>query len=197
MGRNKALLPLPDGRCAVEAVLSVARQVAGRVFLAVDIAEHGAQVYGALSWRPALIMDEIPDAGPLAALTGVLHATSASAVLVLAVDTPLLVPDVLQILHQAWLETGHHTNAIAAPLIAGMVQPMPACYAARLGDVADGLLASGARSLRALVQSAGAHLRVVDEQAFRSADPSLRSFARANTPAEWKTLLVQAGQRDG
>jgi molybdopterin-guanine dinucleotide biosynthesis protein A len=197
MGRNKALLPLPDGRSAVEAVLAVARQVAGRVFLAVDTAEHGAQLYGALSWRPELIVDETPDAGPLAALTGVLHATTSSAVLALAVDTPLLVPDVLDILYQAWLGAGQRTSGITAPLIAGIIQPMPACYAARLGDVAGGVMASGARSLRALVQSAGVHLSLVDEQAFRSADPSLRSFAGANTPAEWETLLVQAVRHEG
>ena len=153
MGQDKALLRLPDGRSTLEAVTSVARQVAGRVLLSVESLEHGAQLYGSLSWRPTLIVDRTPDAGPLAALAGSLRAATTPAVLVLAVDAPLIVPEVLRILHRKWLEDGQVTSGITAPLVGGVVQPMPACYAAQLASLADALLAAGARSMHALAQS--------------------------------------------
>jgi molybdopterin-guanine dinucleotide biosynthesis protein A len=194
MGQDKALLRLPDGRTALEAVIAVARQAAARVFLSVDSEEHGACLCKSLPWQPTMITDSAPDAGPLAALAGSLHAATAPAVLVLAVDTPLILPDVLRLHYQEWLEADHAPNGIAAPIINGVVQPLPACYAARLADIADRLLAAGERSLRALLQCPDAHLSRVGEEALRAADPSLRSFVGANTSAEWEALCAQAGE---
>ena len=66
MGREKALLTLPDGRTALEAVLAAACAVAHPVLLAVDTAEHGEQLRRALPDPvPPLLLDSNPGAGPL------------------------------------------------------------------------------------------------------------------------------------
>jgi molybdopterin-guanine dinucleotide biosynthesis protein A len=194
MGGDKALLRLPDGRSALEAVLAAAQQGAGRVFLSVDTMEHGLQLARPLSAPPLIVPDTAPGQGPLAALAGAMHATNARGLLVLAVDSPLVLPGVLEILYQAWLEAGQCEDGIAAPVVGGVLQPLPACYATALAPVADRLLAAGARSLRAFLQCSDVRLCRVPEAALRHADPSLRSCAGANTPGEWQDLIARVAQ---
>ena len=102
MGREKALLTLPDGRTCLQAVLEAAGTVAEPVLLAVDSAEHGDRLR-ALHPAPALqvVVDAIQGVGPLVALAGAMRAVTAPALLALAVDTPLLRPALLR--HCAWL----------------------------------------------------------------------------------------------
>jgi molybdopterin-guanine dinucleotide biosynthesis protein A len=116
MEQDKALLRLPDGRTACDAVLAVARRVAGRVYLAVDSEEHGARLRRSLSWEPLTIVDRAPGQGPLAALAGALQAAKAPAALLLAVDAPLIAPGLLELLHERWLAAGRPANCVAVPV---------------------------------------------------------------------------------
>ncbi len=191
MGREKGLLLLPDGRTALQAVLEAAHVVADRVLLAVDTPEHAEQLCATLPMpAPELLLDATPGAGPLAALAGAIYAVEAPALLLLAVDTPLLQPAVLRALHGALAVADPIAPDIALPVIGGVPQPMPACYATRLVTTIDHLLSAGRRDLRALIEAPDVCVHYVGVDMLRGLDPDLRSFAGANTPEEWDALLA-------
>jgi molybdopterin-guanine dinucleotide biosynthesis protein A len=194
MGRDKALLRLPDGRTALETLIVSASKVANPVFLSVDSDAHAEAVCRPLPWMPPTLLDAAPGQGPLSALAGALLATSAPAVLVLAVDAPLVSGAVLRMLCAPW-KTGpdeqfseSQMDDIVVASIDGIEQPMPACYSARLASVAASLVERGERRLRALMLAPGVIIRRLNEAAVRIVDPSLQSFISANTPDEWETL---------
>jgi molybdopterin-guanine dinucleotide biosynthesis protein A len=194
MGREKALLTLPDGRTALEAVLAAARAVAHTVLLAVDTAEHGERLCRALPVpAPPLLLDSSPGAGPLATLADAMEAIQAPALLALAVDTPLVRPAVLRALHEALCDDTAGICSLVLPVVGGVAQPFPACYATQLAGVARRLLQTGRGGPRALQDQPGLLVRRLDEAALRAVDPQLISFATANTPAEWERLIAQAG----
>lgn len=192
MGREKALLTLPDGRTMLEATLGAARAVAAPVWLAVDTAEHGERLRRAIPGPvPPLLLDNSPGAGPLASLAGALAAAPTAALLALAVDTPLVRPTLLRALLDV-LEGEEGILDIALPVVGGVEQPFPACYSSRLAGLAGRLLEAGERGPRALLSAPGVRVRRLDEAALRMSDPDLRSFASANTPEEWARLLALA-----
>lgn len=191
MLRDKALLLLPDGRTALQAVLEAARAVAAPVLLAVDTREHAALLLATLAGAPPrLILDPAPDAGPLAALAGAMRAVSARALLALPVDAPLVRPALLRLLCAAHAAAAVNCPAIAVPVVGGVAQPLPAVYSTELASVAAALLSAGRRDLRALLGCPGVRVRYLEEPELRAADPALRSFRSANTPAEWEALLA-------
>lgn len=192
MGRDKALLTLPDGRTAVEAVLAAARAVAYPVWLAVDTAEHAERLCQSLSAPPpSILLDSAPGAGPLATLAGAMEASPAPALLALAVDTPLVEPAILSALHRALYDEQAGMVDMALPVLDGMAQPFPACYATSLAGVARRLLAAGHGGPRALHAEPGLRLRLLAEATLQAIDPDLHSFASANTPDEWERLLAR------
>lgn len=195
MQRDKALLRLPDGRTALQAVLETARAVASPVLLAVDSPEHGARLLAALDGdAPALLLDAMPNAGPLAALAGALRAAAVPALLALAVDTPLVGPALLRALAEARAAAAAGGPAVAVAVVGGMAQPLPAVYGVDVARAAEALLASGRADLRALLDHSGVRVRHLNEAELRRADPSLRSFLSANTPAEWQALLAHVAE---
>ncbi len=107
---------------------------------------------------------------------------------------PLVRSTVLQALCAALYERnpGADPVQIAAPVIGGMTQPMPACYDADLADEADRLLLEGRRHLRALLESPRVTVHRLLEEELAAIDPDLRSFAGANTPGEWEAMLGRA-----
>lgn len=140
--------------------------------------------------RGHVVRDELPDAGPLAALAlGLATAAElgASAAVVCAVDTPLLHPAVAGALVRF---LGHHD--VALPVIGGQPQPLLAAYRTDVAAAAARLVAGGQRRLQAVL--AELDVRAVSAADLRSdpdvavGDPTLGSFASANTPAEWATL---------
>lgn len=191
MGQEKALLTLPDGRGALAHVLEAARAVADPVLLATDTATHAERLQREAGIDPLLIvLDTAPGAGPLLALAGAMRAVDTPALLVLAVDTPLVEPRLLRLLHDLFLSG---EVAIVAPCVGGVLQPMPALYARALLATVERLIADGRRSLRALLDAPAARTHVIGEDALRAIDPDLRSFAGANTPEEWRRVLALAG----
>jgi molybdopterin-guanine dinucleotide biosynthesis protein A len=191
MRRDKALLTLPDGRTTLETVLTAARAVANPVWLAVDTAEHGERLCRALpAPGPPLLLDGEPGAGPLATLAGAMEASPTPALLALAVDTPLVRPTLLLALHEALYDEQARMLDMALPVLGGVAQPFPACYAVRLADVARRALAAGHRGPRALQREPGLRVRLLGEADLRAIDPDLHSFVSANTPDEWERLLA-------
>jgi molybdopterin-guanine dinucleotide biosynthesis protein A len=210
MGSDKSLLRLPDGRSSLDAVLEAARAVTPTVFLAVDSAAHGWALLENLHELPCMLVDTHPGAGPLAALADAIEGTAGSrGVLLLAVDTPLVVPALLRLLCAGigWARdsTSLHGEVciggradIVAPVIAGLTQPMPALYSRALHQRITMLLAGGRRSLRALIEDPSVTAMLIDEPAVRGVDPLLLSFIGANTPSEWARLrTIAAGAAHG
>jgi molybdopterin-guanine dinucleotide biosynthesis protein A len=85
-----------------------------------------------------------------------------------------------------------NTYDAAVPLIDSIPQPLCACYASRLGDIAATLVRSGRRGPRALLAAPTVRVRWLAAETLRHIDPSLHSFVSANTPEEWERLLDQA-----
>ena len=192
MGSDKALLALPDGRSALQAVLAAARTVAGQVLLSVDTPEHAESLRAVLDAPAEVVLDRDPGDGPLAALGQALRVVTAPAVLLLAVDMPLVTPELLHGIHQAWLDGQADGVQVAAPVVQGIVQPMPACYASTLAAAVHQLVQAGRRSLRSLFDSPSIRLHTLDEAALRRFDPDLLGLARADTPEAWDELCARA-----
>jgi len=196
MGRDKALLTLPDGRTALGAILDAASAVASPVFLAVDTGEHLALLRPALAGRePRLLLDDRPGSGPLAALTRAIGASTAPVLLALAVDMPLVRPELLRLLIERLLAGLDSGDLAVVPRVGGVEQPLCTAYAATLAPRAEAALAIGRRDLRALFVGPG--IRFLDEPDLRHADPDLRSFASANTPEEWAAMLRSFREYEG
>jgi molybdopterin-guanine dinucleotide biosynthesis protein A len=149
----------------------------------------------AVSVKPHILVDGTSGEGPLAALAGALRAVNTLAVLLLAVDAPLIPLPLLEALIDAWRDPGNDSVDIVAPVVGGIVQPMPACYAKRLAPVAEQLLARGERAPRALLRSPGLRVRLLDEHALQAIDPCVQVFLGANNRAEWEALQAHAGGR--
>ncbi len=192
MGSDKALLRLPDGRSTLEVVLETARSAASQVVLAVDSRAHADTLCTAIGERPEIVLDPSPGEGPLMALAAALKTASSSAVLLLAVDMPLVSAAAIRALHGTWLEHQTFGVHVVAPLTGGIVQPMPACYAVTLSGIVDQLLEVGRRSLWALLHAPAVHVHTIDEAAIRRFDPDLLSTARADTPEAWDELCARA-----
>lgn len=137
-----------------------------------------------------LVRDAAPDEGPLRGLEAGLAALAGRAerALVVAVDLPLLAPDLARGLLAA-LDDAHDA---AVPVIGGRRQPLAAAYRVAILPAVRDLLERGERSVTALTEAVPT--RLLDEAALRAlpgvaaADPDLRSLTGANTPDEWARL---------
>jgi len=137
-----------------------------------------------------LVRDAAPDQGPLRGLEAGLAALAGRAerALVVAVDLPLLAPDLARGLLAA-LDDAHDA---AVPVIGGRRQPLAAAYRVAILPAVRDLLERGERSVTALTEAVPT--RLLDEAALRAlpgvaaADPDLRSLTGANTPEEWARL---------
>ena len=117
-----------------------------------------------------------PRLGPLAALAHGLSVVHGTWALVLGGDHPLLVPALLALLAR---RAGQSTADVVLPEHDGRDQPLVACYRCSTAPVAEHVLASGGRSLRALLDEATVE-RVLPEH-WRTVDPHGRSFLDVDT----------------
>jgi len=145
--------------------------------------------------RVYLLLDDRPGSGPLAALTRAIGASTAPVLLALAVDMPLVRPELLRLLIERLLAGLDSGDLAVVPRVGGVEQPLCAAYAATLAPRAEAALATGRRDLRALFVGPG--IRFLDEPDLRHADPDLRSFASANTPEEWAAMLRSFREYEG
>jgi molybdopterin-guanine dinucleotide biosynthesis protein A len=137
MGTDKALLEI-EGRQLAERAASVLAAVCDPVL------EVGPGVSGL-----AAVREDPPGEGPLAALGAgaaeLARRRCAGPVVVLAVDMPLVGPDLLRLLAR------RPGQATAVPVADGQPQPLCARYGPEALAAVPALLAAGERSLRALL----------------------------------------------
>lgn len=177
MGTDKALLPFGGSTLAAHMVARI-RPWVDEVVISARVGQKGLP-------DVPVVYDSAVDGGPLPALTGALPVLRHDHILVVAVDTPLLVPELIPMLHDRmgdnevsvpWVR-GYPVMALSVVSRAAVLRAAP-----MLGDRA------GLRDLLPLVRAVR-----VSENELRVIDPQLQSFLPCNTPDE---LLVIRGAGD-
>ncbi len=136
----------------------------------------------------------VPDVeGPRCALRGVvsaLVAAEAERVLIVAVDLPLLGPELLLTL-VAWPEAD-----VVLPCVEDRFEPLCAIWSrAAALPPARAALAAGRLAMHELVASL--HVQRIETEDLRAVDPLGRMLANANTPEEWARIAALARGADG
>jgi molybdopterin-guanine dinucleotide biosynthesis protein A len=179
MGQAKATLPF-GGETLLERILRLVAPHVDDVVLAAGV---GQQVPA--GW--AVVRDGSHGLGPVPAVLGALSRVRRPATFVVACDTPLLQPlmiDRLVELAEGW--------DACVPVVDGVEMTTCAVYRADAVLAAvKGTTTAPPTSLRRLL----AHLRVraVDADVLRPVDPDLLSFTPCNTPEEYQRALELAG----
>jgi molybdopterin-guanine dinucleotide biosynthesis protein A len=119
-----------------------------------------------------------PGRGPLAGIDAALAwlPPEADSVVCVAGDMPFLVPAILRALRDA------PPAAAVVPRPAGKVEPLCARYHRALAPVIAAALSAGELAVHALLARPG--VAFLDDGALRPLDPTLRSFANVNSPAD-------------
>lgn len=145
----------------------------------------------------AVVSDELPGAGPLAAIAaGLRHLRTAGlgerdAAFVTGCDAPLLTAPVV-----GWLFDRLRADArrdAVVPEVGGTPQPLCAVYRLACLPAALTLLQEGARSARALAERVPTQF--VGAAELRAVDPELLCLRGVNTPAEYEEARRAAGER--
>ncbi len=182
MGRDKALLPMPDGRPLVRWVADRLATFCDPVF-AVDPSPERLTQTGIRA-----VPDRIRGRGPLAGLVTGLEMSPHRLALVVGCDMPFVEEAVVRLL----LDRIDDLDA-AVPVIAGRLQPLGAIYATSLLERAIRLVEERPAGLHELL--AEARIRRVTEAELRTVDPTLASFANLNTPTDLAGAVAHASGR--
>lgn len=177
MGRDKALLPLPDDR-GKTFVAHLASLLAGYCEQVVLVARDAAQAASYTLPGVRAVTDRTPDVGPLMGLDSGLQAITATHALVTAVDMPFVQPALIEFL----LAQVQDDDTLIVPMVAGVPQVLLAVYPRALLPIIEERLRAGERGPRSLLKVAP--VRSIEEEQLRRVDPQLRSFVNLNTPDE-------------
>ncbi len=146
MGRDKALLPLPDGRKLWERQLDVLRVLAPAELFISGSARDG--------FPPdvTILADERPGLGPLSGIAAALKAMQTPRLVVLAVDLPAMTTDFLRGLLTA-TEDLFPNPGIVPQTDDGFFEPLAAVYPRDAWATAEDRLHGADRSLQTFVRS--------------------------------------------
>jgi molybdopterin-guanine dinucleotide biosynthesis protein A len=185
MGRDKVLLPFGPSEVLLQRVVRLVGAVVPHDRI-VCVAAVG-QSLPPLSADVVIIRDEHPAWGPLAGLATGLAAIAplAEAVFVCGCDAPLLVPAFITRMFELLAK-----HQIAAPHDGQRLHPLAAVYRSDVLDVTRSLLATGDRSLQALLRQCDTRQVPIDE--LRDVDPQFNSLENCNTTEEYERLAAQA-----
>lgn len=175
MGRDKATLPGPGGAATLlEHVVGVVSQRCDPVFVMAAPGQPLPEV------QARVLRDEVRGQGPLPATGAGLRAaaeTGARYAFVCAVDMPLLSAGLIDDLTGLAAET----NAEIVLPWDGRSHYLAAVYRTDLAGRIDGLVAAGARSMRALIDASDAQQIVLPESRFLAnvnSESDLRALAQ-------------------
>lgn len=175
MGVDKAGMAF-NGRTLLEHAQDLASAVTDRV-----------QVCGPRNrYGPGAIEDVFRGQGPLAGIHAALKSTATQLNLILAVDTPFLVPEFLRFL-VAEAESGG--ALVTVPFLGGRYQPLCAVYRKGFAPIAERALSAGRNKIDSLY--AETTTRRITEAEIRHLAFDARMFENLNTPED----LQRARQR--
>lgn len=183
MGRDKALLSVADGGTWLERALDLLEPVVHRGFVACGPRPRYARE---LAERPAwsLVLDELPDGGPLAGLAAALSRVEDGWLLALAVDMPGVGPAEVDHL----LSTARADDDVVLFEDARGPQPLFALYHARCARLVADALAAGERRVVSFWSRplGGRPLRVRRAPAADlPSAPAADVLRNVNTPMDW------------
>ncbi len=145
MGRDKALLPLPDGRLLWQRQLDVLRELEPAELFISGPAREGFPP------EVPLLPDAMPGRGPLSGIAAALGERRAPFLVVLAVDLPRMTAGFLR---RLLAETDEECGVVPRHAANGFYEPLAAVYPASSGALATARLAGQDRSLQAFVRAA-------------------------------------------
>jgi len=181
MGSDKALLPLPHNHAVtfVEHLAAMLPAQCSEVMLVVRDEEQAA-LYKHIGL--AIVTDDTPNMGPLMGLYSGLRMIQASHALVIAVDMPFILPEMVTFLLSQPLD-----DSLLVPIVNAVPQVLLAVYPRSLLPLIEERLHAGRRDPRSLLGVTS--VRFIDETQLREIDPQLRSFVNVNTPEDYKSFL--------
>lgn len=135
-----------------------------------------------LGARPARVVQDPRDGGPLAGLEAGLSAVASEWALVLAADMPWLRPELLELLAAAATAADGSVDVVALESAPGVAEPLPAVYRRRVLARARRNLDVG--RLRMLELLADTSVQLVERRRWLAADPSGRSLRSVNRPED-------------
>jgi len=169
LGRDKALVPLPDGRPLVQATSERVAQVCANVLLVIDRPGR----YRGLAPAAAEVVDSGRGLGPLDGIRAALAAAQTSHVLVVACDMPFLSVPLLA--HMASVDRAYDA---LVPVTDDGIQPLHAIYGRACLPVAEGLLAAGELAVGDLLERV--NTRFLRRHEWGPLDPEGLSFFNLN-----------------
>ncbi len=186
MGRDKALLRLSDGTTLLEQAVAALRGAGvSEIAVSVSTAARGEALrtaVAAISGLP-IVVDAVPDRGPLGGLHAALCAYPDRAALLVACDMPRLDPAALRLL----LAESPDAD-VALPRVDGRDQPLHARYGPACRPVATRLLAQGRLAMRDLLAAPELRVTRLDDAALARAGIPAAAFANVNAPADLAAL---------
>ncbi len=133
--------------------------------------------------RVRLVMDNVPDIGPLMGLYSGLSAMQPTRALVVAIDMPYVQPALASFLLSQPANTVDCTGeSLLVPVVDGTPQVLLAVYPRSILAIIEARLQEGRHDPRSLLSVAP--VRYIEEAQLRQVDPDLRSFTNINTPAD-------------
>jgi molybdopterin-guanine dinucleotide biosynthesis protein A len=182
-GRARRLGGVPKGalRLHGEPLLARALRVLGELFGETLLVGGGPPPPGA---NARAVEDVIPGRGAPGGLHAALRASPTEWIFLAAWDMPFLAPAPI-----AWLAAQRAGAPAVAVAWRGRVEPLHAFWSRACLPAVERALARGAPSMAELAEAVGA--RIVAEGAWRELDPTGRSFANANTPADVARLGLE------
>jgi molybdenum cofactor guanylyltransferase len=170
MGQDKAALTL-NGRSLLEHALAALRQVCRDVAI---LGRH--ERYGGLA---PVYEDIFPGCGPLGGIHAALSHSQTEYNLIIAVDTPFLLPEFLSYMAERAVASG---AVVTTPEIANHTQPLCAVYSLAFLPIAERALQSGNYKITPLFP--GSRTQVVQEAELRRFAFDAEMFENLNTPED-------------
>ena len=146
MGRDKALLALPDGQLLWERQLAILQALEpSEVFISGPLRS---------GFPPSVprLDDETPGLGPLGGIVAALGVMNASLLIVLAIDLPAMTTSFLRVLIA---KAAASTGVVPRHRDTGLYEPLAAVYPAASRTLAQQTLQQQDRSLQSFLKSAG------------------------------------------
>lgn len=181
MGRDKAFI-IWQGRTLIEATIAALQEVCAEVFVVANDAPRFAQL------DIAVVPDTLREAGPLAGLHAGLRAMHNELGLVVAVDMPLLDPNLLRALidaapgYDAVVPISSNDPMHDPRARSKDMHPLHAVYRRTCLPAIQTLLDRGERRVKALL--ADVQVRYFNADEIQKIDPQMRSLVNVNTPEE-------------
>ena len=142
MGRDKALLPLSDGRLLWQRQLSVLGEIAPTEVFVSGSAREGFPT------AARVLADATPGLGPLSGIAVALEAMQSPRLVVLAIDLPSMTASFLrQLLAEA------PASGVIPQAVDGFFEPLAAVYPRTAGRLANEMLNGHDRSLQTFARS--------------------------------------------